>query len=104
MIYTIILTENKNGNFKATVPNFPDCIVEAETRSKALNNIRNAIVKLIGHSEIIQLDVPVEPNIIGAYRDTPWELFGAFKNDPMWGKVFDRIEYERDAKKNQRFD
>ena len=29
--------------------------------------------------------------------ETPWEWFGAFKNDPTWETLFEEIEQRREA-------
>ena len=96
MKYTVLLTES-NGNYQATVAGLPDCRVTAKTRSEALTTIREAITRLLGKSEIVEVEVPAEPKS-GKLRDrTPWEWFGAFKDDPTWGELFDEIERQRDA-------
>ncbi len=96
MKYTVILTED-NGHFQAIAAGLPDFNVKAKTRGEALNTIREAISKLVGRSEILQLDVPTEPKSGNLRHDTPWEWFGAFKDDPTWGELFDEIERQRNA-------
>jgi len=96
MKYTVILTED-NGHFQAMVAGLPDCTVLAKTRTEALNNIRQAISKLIGRSEIIQLEIPTEPKTGQIHNDIPWEWFGAFKDDSTWGELFEDIERQRNA-------
>ena len=95
MTYTVLLEEDKHGYFHATVPSLPNCNVKAKTRSEALTTIREVIAKFISRSEIIQLDVSTEPKSVSLHRDTPWESFGTFKNDPTWVKLFDEIEHQR---------
>ncbi len=92
MQYTVVLTEETNGNIHATVPGLPDCIVEADTRNEALEKVRETIAKIMSRSEIVQLDVAAEPRSRGEHSDTPWQWFGIFKDNPAWGKVFDEIE------------
>lgn len=96
MKYTVLLTES-NGNFQATAAGLPDCRVTAKTRSEALKTIREAISKLLGKTEIVEVEVPPEPKS-GQLRDrTPWEWFGTFKDDPTCGDLFDEIEHQRDT-------
>ncbi len=97
MKYTVILTEEADGSIHVTVPGLPDCTVEAKTRDEALNMIRETITTIISQSEIVQLDVPAEPRSRSLHRDTPWEWFGAFKDDPTWGELFDEIEHQRNS-------
>ena len=96
MKYTVMLKE-ENGHIHATVPGLPECVVEAPTRSEAITTIRKAISEIISRTEIIQVDVSAEPKSGGLLHDTPWEWFGAFKNDPTWGELFDDIERRRNS-------
>lgn len=95
MKYTVILTEDTKGNIYAKVPSIPDCSVKAKTKNEAIILIRNAISRVISRSEIIQLDVPIVPKAGSLLNETPWELFGNFKDTPEWGKLFDEIEIQR---------
>jgi predicted RNase H-like HicB family nuclease len=99
MKYTVMLKE-ENGHFLATVPALPECMVKAPTRSEAISTIRKAISEIISRIEIIQIDVSAEPKSGTLIQETPWEWFGAFKNDPTWGELFDDIERRRNADQN----
>ena len=35
-------------------------------------------------------------NLFRRQRKTPWEYFGAFKDNPDWEKLFDDIEKQRE--------
>lgn len=37
------------------------------------------------------------------YLETPWEWYGAFKNDPTWGELFDDIERRRSSDDKEMF-
>ena len=43
MRYTVILQQESDGGFVATVPSLPGCLSQGDTRSEALANIREAI-------------------------------------------------------------
>lgn len=96
MKYTVILTEEANGNFYATVPGLPDCQVEAPTRREVLHTLRERISMIVSRSEILQLDIPTAPKAIDVQRQTPWEWFGKFHGDQSWGQLFDEIEEQKD--------
>jgi predicted RNase H-like HicB family nuclease len=96
MKYTVILTEDNKGNYFAKVPSIPDCSAKAKSRNEVINNIRAAIANIINKSEIIQLDVPATPKSNALQSETPWEFFGAFKEIPDWGILFEEIENQRD--------
>ncbi len=93
MRYTVVLTEESDGNIHALVPGLPQCIAYAASRFEALNAIRKAVSEFVSRSEFVQIDVSAEPK--SQLRDTPWEWFGAFKEDSSWGELFDDIERQR---------
>ena len=47
MPYTVILQQKSDGGFVAVVPALPGCVSQGDTRSEALDNIREAMVVYI---------------------------------------------------------
>jgi predicted RNase H-like HicB family nuclease len=92
MKYTIILTEEINGTFSAMVPNLPKCNIEAQTRQEAIKAIGDKISQIISRSEVIQLDIKAQPKSSNLQEETPWEIFGEFRDDSTWGELFEQIE------------
>jgi predicted RNase H-like HicB family nuclease len=43
MRYTVVLEEEPDGGFVATVPVLPGCVSQGDTRDETLKNIREAI-------------------------------------------------------------
>ena len=43
MRYTVVLEREDDGGYVASVPALPGCVSQGDTRSEALNNIREAI-------------------------------------------------------------
>jgi predicted RNase H-like HicB family nuclease len=43
MRYTVVLEREEDGGYVASVPALPGCVSQGDTRSEALNNIREAI-------------------------------------------------------------
>jgi predicted RNase H-like HicB family nuclease len=43
MRYTVVLEQEADGGFVASVPTLPGCISQGDTRGEALTNIREAI-------------------------------------------------------------
>ena len=43
MRYTVVLEQEPDGGFVATVPVLPGCVSQGDTREEALQNIREAI-------------------------------------------------------------
>lgn len=97
MKYTVILTTQPSGGIRVSVPAFPDCTVEADTRDDALHMAREAIAQIVSRSEIASVDVPHQPTPAVPSDETPWEWFGAFKDDATWDELFEEIEQHREA-------
>ncbi len=95
MKYTVIVTEDTKGQFCAIAPNWPNCRVEARTRNEAIKAIRDTIIQVVARSERFQIELPIEPKSDDIQSETPWQWFGAFKNDPTWENLFDEIELKR---------
>ncbi len=96
MEYTVFLTQQANSQWRAVIPDLPDCIVEANTRTEALKNIRQRAVALFNRTEVLRLDLPI-------LNEQPPEAslrslgYGVFKDDPSLDSLFDEIERHRDA-------
>jgi predicted RNase H-like HicB family nuclease len=43
MRYTVVLEQEQDGGYVVSVPALPGCVSQGETRSEALDNIREAI-------------------------------------------------------------
>ena len=43
MRYTVVLEQEEDGGYIASVPALPGCVSQGDTRPEALNNIREAI-------------------------------------------------------------
>jgi antitoxin HicB len=43
MHYTVVLQQESDGGFVAVVPALPGCVSQGDTRSEALDNVREAI-------------------------------------------------------------
>ncbi len=100
MKFTVIITEDKQGNVFAATPGLPDCHVQAATRDEVIRKIRMSILDIIHRSEIIQLDVPIGDRPEKLKQQTPWDLFGAYPNAPEWSVFFDQVEQNREREQN----
>lgn len=62
--YTVILEQQPDGGFTATVPALPGCVSEGDTRSEALAMIKDAVAGyiecLVEDGQPIPKDIPVE--------------------------------------------
>ena len=60
MNYTVILQEESDGGFVATVPSLPGCVTQGDTRAEALANVREAIEIYLEDCVASGETVPVE--------------------------------------------
>jgi predicted RNase H-like HicB family nuclease len=96
MKYTVLLTKENLGHFRAVVANLPHCQVQANTRDQALSEIRDLISRFLSQTEMVQLEIPSTPSPNSPrLEETPWQWFGAFQEDPTWGPLFEEIERQR---------
>lgn len=88
-----------SGNFAASVFEFPDCRVEAETREEALKQIKTAFLERLKHIEAISWDVPLRVN------EPTWMQFaGVFKDDSDFKEIMDAIRAERTSNDDSEVD
>ncbi len=98
MQYKVMLTSESDG-IHATVLGMPKCHAVSETRNGVLTLIRDNILETLRKSEIVNINIPEEPdseNTVSSEADWRSYGYGAFRDDPEWGKLFDDIEHNRD--------
>jgi predicted RNase H-like HicB family nuclease len=79
MTYLVILDQH-DDRFTATVPALPGCAVDAPTREQAIAAVRNAIGERLTRSEIVTVDAPP-----GASSSNPWlQDAGMLAGHPSW--------------------
>ena len=86
MIYDVILSKS-NNKFIARAKEWPEVMVEEETREQAIDGIKTRLVDyLTNQIEVIQVEIP-----LSAKTKNPWlDKFGWFKEDP----TFDDLQAE----------
>lgn len=86
MICDIILSR-ENSKYIARAKEWPEVVVEEDTRDKAIDQIKTRLVDyLTNQVEVIQIEIPLP-----AETRNPWlEKFGWFKDDP----TFDDLQTE----------
>ena len=60
MPYTVILQQESDGGFVATVPALPGCVSQGDTRGEALTNIQEAIEVYLEDCKAAGEDIPTE--------------------------------------------
>lgn len=60
MRYTVVLEQEEDGGYVAVVPALPGCVSQGDTRTEALNNIREAIELYVEDCREVGDPVPTE--------------------------------------------
>ena len=69
MKYRVLIEQDEEGAYVAEVPSLPGCISQGQTRSEALDNIREAIA---GYLESLEShNEPVPPSIFEEIVEFP---------------------------------
>jgi predicted RNase H-like HicB family nuclease len=90
LTYSVLIEEDKDKGYKATVWGLPDCKAFGTTREEAIVNARHLLTARLAKAEIVSLEIE-NPNF-----EHPWMKFaGIFKDDPDFDEVLADIEAYR---------
>jgi len=96
LTYPVLIEEEKEGGYKATVLGLPDFKTNGATREAALTNLRQVLTSRLEKAEIISLEIELPPK-----PEHPWMKFaGKYKDDPYFEEMLEDIKAlrrERDA-------
>ena len=87
---TVLLETLTSGQIAASVLEFPDCRVEAETREAAIAQIQATFLERLKNIEAISWNVPIQTS------EPTWMKFaGIFKDDSDFTEIMESIRAER---------
>jgi len=92
MTIDIILSQSEH-KYVARVKEWPDVVVEEDTRQEALDQVSKRLINYLTHQvEVVQLDIDLPAQGRNGHNNrNPWlEQFGRFKDDP----TFDDLQAE----------
>ena len=104
---TLLLETLKSGQVAASIFEFPDCRVQAETREAALAQIQATFLERIKNIEAISWNVPIQINAVGvaSLSEPSWMKFaGVFKDDSDWAAIMESIRAERTSDDEEEVD
>lgn len=86
-----VLIENETeGHYTATVLGLPDCKAEGATRQQALTCLRDSVIARLAEAEIVPMEIEMTDST------HPWlRLAGKYKDDPQFDEVLGYIEAYR---------
>jgi predicted RNase H-like HicB family nuclease len=92
---TLMLEPQASGRFVASVMEFPDCRVEAETREGAITLVQQQWQAQIERVEFMPLSLPLPRH---ATVKSPWsKLFGLYQDDPDFAEIAAAMRAEREV-------
>jgi predicted RNase H-like HicB family nuclease len=87
---TLLLEPLASGQFVASIFEFPECRVEADTREIAIAQVQAAFLDRLKHIEAISWDVPISTS------EPAWMKFaGIFENDADFATIMEKVRAER---------
>ncbi len=95
---TLLLETLASGQVMASVFEFPDCRVKAETREAAIAQIQATFLERLKNIEAISWNVPIQTNPVGvaSLSEPSWIKFaGVFKDDSDFAAIMESIRAER---------
>jgi predicted RNase H-like HicB family nuclease len=96
---TLLLEALTSGQVAASVREFPDCRVKAETREEAIAQIQATFLERLKNIEAISWNVPIQ-----ASEPTWMKFAGVFKNDSDFAAIMESIRAERTSDDNSEVD
>ena len=89
----VVLEQSETGKTIASIAEFADCQVEAETREAALVAIQQVARERLGSAEILSLEVSPK----GFTHENPWEEFiGMFAGDVEFAEMASQWQAEQE--------
>jgi hypothetical protein len=80
----------ESGHFIASVPELPDCVAKAETRSAAIAAVQEKVKARLLNIEVLTLEVP----------NNPWtDFIGMFEGDNEFAELAAELRKERELDK-----
>ncbi|WP_254566986.1 type II toxin-antitoxin system HicB family antitoxin [Oscillatoria sp. HE19RPO] len=88
--FTVLIAEQAEGGYQATVLGWPDCQGSGLTKEEAIANLNQALNTRLETTEIASLQI-VNPN-----AEHPWmKLAGMHEENPLFDEVLASIETDR---------
>ncbi len=96
---TLLLESLTSGQIAASIREFPDCKVKAQTREDAIAQIQATFLERLKNMEAISWNIPIQNS------DPNWMKFaGVFKDDADFIAIMESIRAERTALEESEID
>ncbi|MFB2937473.1 type II toxin-antitoxin system HicB family antitoxin [Aerosakkonemataceae cyanobacterium BLCC-F154] len=93
LTYSVIIEQEKEGNYKATVWGLADCQTTGNTKEAALTNINQLLTARLQNAEIVVQEIALPKS------ENPWIKFaGMYKDNPLFNDMLSEMEaYRREV-------
>ncbi|MDF5731831.1 MAG: hypothetical protein PUP92_28445 [Rhizonema sp. PD38] len=89
---TLLVETLTSGMVAASIFEFPNCRVEAQTREEAISLIKTAFLERMAQIEAISWNVPIQ-----ADQPTWMQFAGVFKDDLDFQEIMESLRAERNS-------
>jgi hypothetical protein len=97
----ILLEQQANGHFWATVPTLPNCSVERATKEEAIEAIQQLLLERLSTVEVLPVSVSASATIPSTSA-LSWKPFlGVFKDDPYFAEIADELWANRQVENDE---
>ena len=96
---TLLLESLPSGQILASIKEFPDCRIHAETKETAIAKIQTTFLERLKNIEAISWNVPLQTS------EPAWIKFaGIFKEDEDFASIMESIMMEKTSDDNSEID
>ncbi|PON18680.1 HicB family protein [Candidatus Entotheonella serta] len=82
MEYQILIEQQPQNGFVATVLGWPEFVATGYTKQEAIVNVRSAVEERLARGEVLNMEIETPQPILPV---DPWEsMAGRFADDPTW--------------------
>jgi predicted RNase H-like HicB family nuclease len=90
LTYSVIIEQEKEGKYKATIWGLADCQATGNTKEAALTNINQLLTARLKNAEIVVQEMALPKS------ENPWVKFaGMYKDNPLFNDMVSEMEAYR---------
>ncbi|MCC5638514.1 type II toxin-antitoxin system HicB family antitoxin [Nostoc sp. CHAB 5844] len=96
LTYDVLIENQQDGKFKATLLGLPDCQELGNTETEAIEKLSQSLQHRLETAKIVTLEIETPQS------ENPWlKMAGKYKDDPQFEQMLEYIaEYRRELDEN----
>lgn len=91
----ILLEQQPNTEFRASIPALPNCTLERATREEALEAIQHLLSERLTTLEVLPVQIQVTADASSTQTHSWKPFLGMFKDDPYFSAIADELWAKR---------